>query len=452
MSLKDNFVKECGTLANTLVIKEKSALLMQFVRRFWYSQTKGAFRIGEQVVTRQDIQTYGGPAPEFNGCDVCQPAEWLSRVTQTNLYKEHACDTAARCRWLCELQGDELWTHYHQNFWFAEGNDPALPAPKIACWFPPGQAARLLHRYQNWHSDSWMINLRRQLAQAGQVTILETHERVDWQAYDVVFFQNTPGTPLIPRPPIPIIMYGHDPWGEGFQECLDHFKADILLTLNPTYWRRNFNIPDGTKVRFGALASSQFFTRSNLGEKEWDLLDIGAIGDPPLDLYMPREKLRKQILNLPARFTVKQDHRFGCFEQNQIGPLTNGKRYYLNTWSQRLGRARFVTFGPTRKDAQGFLVLKYSETMGSGAVPIFPEIEDLALLKVKPMVHYIPLSEVWENNDKLVYYLDHYEEYKHIAENAVKWHRANADRLLFDDFENVVREATGYKYPKRLVA
>ena len=38
-----------------------------------------------------------------------------------------------------------------------------------------------------------------------------------------------------------------------------------------------------------------------------------------------------------------------------------------------------------------------------------------------------------------------------IAENAVTWYKKNSDKMLFEDFENLIREITDYKYPKRLI-
>ena len=97
------------------------------------------------------------------------------------------------------------------------------------------------------------------------------------------------------------------------------------------------------------------------------------------------------------------------------------------------------------------MVGKYYEALGSGAIPIFPEVPDLKLLGIKPFEHYIPLSEVEGDNEKLAFYLDHYQEYKHIAESAVNWYRQNSDKMLFEGFEEVVRSITKYEYPKRLV-
>ena len=42
-----------------------------------------------------------------------------------------------------------------------------------------------------------------------------------------------------------------------------------------------------------------------------------------------------------------------------------------------------------------------------------------------------------------------YDSYRYIAENAVKWHQENADRLLFDGFEDVVQAVTRGRYPRR---
>jgi hypothetical protein len=72
-------------------------------------------------------------------------------------------------------------------------------------------------------------------------------------------------------------------------------------------------------------------------------------------------------------------------------------------------------------------------------------------LGVKPWVHYIPLSEVWQRNARLMELLAAYDSYRYRAVNAVCWYQANADRLLFETFEDLIQQVTGGKYPRRLV-
>lgn len=66
-------------------------------------------------------------------------------------------------------------------------------------------------------------------------------------------------------------------------------------------------------------------------------------------------------------------------------------------------------------------------------------------------MNIISLSEVEGNNKRLTYYLDHYNDFKYIAKNAVKWYNENSDKMQFEGFENTIREITNYKYPKRLI-
>jgi len=113
-----------------------------------------------------------------------------------------------------------------------------------------------------------------------------------------------------------------------------------------------------------------------------------------------------------------------------------------------LGSAKYTIFGRMKYP---ILVWKYYETLGSGAIPIFPEVPDLKLLGVKPFEHYIPLSKIEGDSERLKYFLDNYDKYKYIAENAVRWYEQNENKLLFGDFEEVIRELTNYKYPKRLI-
>jgi hypothetical protein len=95
--------------------------------------------------------------------------------------------------------------------------------------------------------------------------------------------------------------------------------------------------------------------------------------------------------------------------------------------------------------------MKHYECLASGAVPILPASPDLHRLGIKPMVHYIPLAKVWRNNKSLAKFLSHYNEYRSIAVNAVKWAKENMDRMLFDGFEDLVQEVTAQKYPRRLI-
>ena len=155
---------------------------------------------------------------------------------------------------------------------------------------------------------------------------------------------------------------------------------------------------------------------------------IGAITS---DVYGQRTELNKQINNLKNRFSIEFSHSVGMFSASWQGPVefidsvSRQKVRYLNKWSEYLGRAKYVIFGKMKYSA---LVGKYYEVLGSGAVPIFPEVPDLKLLGLKPFEHYIPLSEVTGNNEKLSYFLDNYDKYKQIAENALKWYKKSGAR------------------------
>jgi len=72
-------------------------------------------------------------------------------------------------------------------------------------------------------------------------------------------------------------------------------------------------------------------------------------------------------------------------------------------------------------------------------------------LGIQPNEHYIPLSEIWRNNTRLEQLLSHPDDYAHIAKNAVAWCEENAEKMQFDGFEDLVREVTGKRYPKRLL-
>lgn len=431
-------------------IKIPRSELMERMRRFWYANTPGDFELGGERVSRQDMFRYGGPSAEFN-CAVCQKSEWLSRVKQKNLFEEHgACPGANRCQILCGRQGDELWTHFHQNFDFSLGVDESLPAPKgLYILYGPKQiffASRM---------EPMERILRRQFAYCCQMDVVERPGKIDWSRYDFLFMYHTGSNWRFSRPKnVSVILFGHDFWPEhqGYQWVIDWLKPDVLLSSFPGLWKKYFRFSSHTRVAFHPMFPSLFFTRSNLGLKQIDALVIGNTRGP---LYEQRRLLDKQLSELTERYRVEFSHVLGTFPPNrelgveQEDPSSGTKLRYLNKWSEYLGSAKYVVFGRVMK--YPVLVGKYYEALGSGAIPIFPEVPDLKLLGIKPFEHYIPLSEVEGDNEKLAFYLDHYQEYKHIAESAVNWYRQNSDKMLFEGFEEVVRSITKYEYPKRLV-
>jgi len=279
---------------------------------------------------------------------------------------------------------------------------------------------------------------------------------IDWPKYDFLFTVNTAHNPRFERPDLPIILYCHDCWlaDSGYQDVIDWLEPDVLLTPYPTPWRENMRLPERTRMEFAPFAPSLFFSRPNLRveDKRVDLLVIGALQFP---IYALRIALSAQIRPLAKKYKIEFSHHLGCkrnvwdgaaIEQTKFGPIR-----YLNQWSAYLGSAKFVIFGRLASDQHQFVLGKYYESLISGAIPIFPEVPDLELLGVKPFEHYIPLSEVEGNNERLAHFVDHYDDYLHIAKNAVDWSLAHMDRLLFDDFESVVHDVTSRKFPKRLI-
>jgi len=150
---------------------------------------------------------------------------------------------------------------------------------------------------------------------------------------------------------------------------------------------------------------------------------------------------------LQEEFRVCFHHKAGSRRTKHS--LSNRAGPYANAWSEFLGSARYVVFAGIAEEPQA-VFFKYYEVLGSGAIPIMPNAPDLKLLGVEPWIHFIPLDSVWKNNTQMQFYLSHYDEYKHIAESAVRWHQENADKLLFDGIEDLVQEITNGKYPRRL--
>lgn len=429
--------------------------LLSAVRHFWYNNIPDVFSLNGHQVARQQIQIYGGPSRRFD-CPICQESEWLSRVEQQNLFEEHACSTALVCKKLCSMQGQELWTLYHQDFTFSVGCDKGLNAPRGLCVFRD-VGARLYPRYCTRNCDSWIAVLRRQLAQACMIDIVKSPDGVDFSLYDFVFFQNAADDLRFDRCGVPLVMYIHDQWRtDKYQDIFDRFSPECVLTPYPFTLRRNYKLSSKTEVLFYPLSASMFFTRPNLNSatKSIDLLVAGSLNSY---LYGPRKELDAQVRKLPSRFAVEFSHLHGAQRNRLCGPVEGLINVihpvrFLNKWSEYLGTAKFVVFAGFGDKRYRPMFMKYFECLGSGAIMIAPKVDEMDLLGLKPMVHYIPLSSVWGNNKKLASMLSHYKDYKHIAETAVAWHTANADRLLFDGFEDCIRMVTGERYPRRLVA
>lgn len=427
--------------------------LVRSVRKFWYSNTPGNFKVDGENISRKDIFTYGGPNPELT-CPICQKSEWLSRVRQKNLFVSHSCSQAKKCEELCKKQGDELWTHFHQNFNFAIGCDHSLPAPK--CLFLSMTSDEEFESFLTPRCDQGNLIGRRRLDYICQRDIAQKPVGIDWSKYDMIFMGNEGNNVRFSRPNVPIILYGHDFYlkNKGYQWVINWVKPDIFLTSYPSPWKKNFKFPSNTRIVFCPIFPSNFFTRSKVNDKEIDLLVIGTTAS---SVYEPRVKLAKQIFQLADRYRIELSDALGYLggkwkgETLHFDPITREPVRFLNKWSEYLSRAKYIIFGRIADPQKQFLVFKYYEVLGSGAIPILPEIEDLKLLNVKPFKHYIPLSEVEGDNEKLSYYLANYDKFSYIARNAAEWYKNNSDKMLFDSFECLIREITNYKYPKRLI-
>lgn len=433
------------------LLKVNQSELVKKTRGFWYGNIPGLLDVEGEKISRKDIFLHGGPNPDFT-CPVCQKAEWLSRIRGKNLFIDHECKEKEKCRRLCALQENDLWTHLHQNFNFAIGSDPSLPSPKGIYVMFGGKESFLnpkcVHRE---------LVFRRQLAYAAQVEAADSPFGIDWKKYDFAFIFFNDCNVKFPRPDIPVVLYAHDMWPERkemYQWTIDWLKPDVLLTPYPTQWRESFRLSPNTKVVFTPYLASRFFTRPNLGKKDVDLLVIGATANP---IYSPRKLLSEQISRLGCNYKIEFSHEAGSAFKNWEGPLYKedasggGEIRLLNKWSEYLGSAKYATFGRIKEKTHQFLLGKYYEILGSGAVPIFPEVPDLKILGVKAFKHYIPLSEIEGDNERLRYILGHYDEFSRIAKNAVEWYENNSDKLLFDDFETLIGEITKNKFPKRSI-
>lgn len=429
--------------------------LVNDVHGFWFENVPGKFKLWNYQIERSDIYTYGGPNPDLDYCEDCQGIEWMSRIRQKS-FAEECCHEQAQV--LCNRQGDELWTPWHRDFRFAFHVDPAVNAPKGAVVFLDERTAEL---WQVWHGrrgSALMPRLRKQFARAAQIDVFKAFDGIDWGRYDFLFFMNTGrSVPLVERPPVPIIMYAHDPWGKGFQEVLDHYRPEVLLTPYPFTWKRMFQIPEGTEVVFYPQPNAPFFARPNLtpAQKSIDLLVIGGLF--PDHLYKPRQELNKQIKPLEKWYNIEHCHypggsRAWRYEGAVDFVTEKGQRIrHLNAYSEYLGSAKYVIFGPCAEKAQDMMLMKYYECLGSGAIPIMPWQPSMESLGIVARQHYLPFELVKDNNRALAFFLENYPAHAYIAGNAVNWYATYAGKLLYDGFENLVREVTEWTYPKRLI-
>jgi len=435
--------------------------LVYKVRTYWYSNKPGDVIIDGLRITKKQIQTYGGPIPRLGDCPTCQKLEWITRVTGVNHWREHECTGTEKDRtvngvcnyWsakhLCEMRESDDWTQNHQNFEFVFGVDQEIKASK--CLFLLFDCSSMPIRLFRFSScDNWVGILRRQLAQACQVdAVVYGTQDIDWGKYDFCLIDMSPGMPRV-EVPIPLVLLGYD-WIDTsfqYQGHLDYYRPEIFLTPYPCAWQQHYKFSPWTRIRFYSIAPTTFFSRPNVnGEKELDILSIGKAWP---GIYNRRITLHAQVMELADRYRVEVSKNEGCFAATWDGANygTEGEefRYYLNAYSRKLGTARYVTYGPVEDEGSiEPMMAKYYECLSSGAIPILPDSPDRKYIGVHPWKHYIPLAEIWQNNDRLCELLDNPQDYIHIAYNAVAWAYENMDRQVFDGFENVVREVTSYR-------
>lgn len=421
--------------------------LMLAVREFWFNNESGIFDLDEHPVSRAQVQLHGGPNPEFNACSQCQTSEWLSRIYQQNFFLQHSCPTAKLCQTYCARQGKDQWTHYHQCFWFAAFCDAKLNAPRVAM-VHHSEGRRYVWSHHCDHSTHVFL---RQFAQVCQFDVLDVSKPVPSDLYDFVFVTCDHHLMDWQRPENTLLlMYGHDMWKRRpkRQAVIDRLTPDYFWTPYYSSWRAHYKFPSQTRVCYRPMPMSQFFTRPSLDDstKTHVLLSIGCKNSP---IYGPRARLAEQIQAIAGKYKVRFSHGCGAKSANVTGPNITRGMNFANAFSRELSKACFVIFDGIAEEPQPVFP-KYFEVIGSGAIPIMPDAPDLALVGIKAWEHFIPVSEVRGNNARLCDILDHYADYKNIAQNAVDWHERNADRLLFEGFEDLVQEMTEGKYPKRV--
>ena len=256
--------------------------LVSQARSFWYNNTPGTFSLNGYEISRSKIHVHGGPAADIT-CPTCQEMEWKSRVAQQDLFVEHSgCpySKAAPYPYTPQMrsayQGDEMWTHYHQDFSFSIGCDPQLNAPKCLYLFPTHDPLPPVLDYARFvlarNCDFVALVRKRQMAIAGMV---EVHGLGYSGEFDYALVKHWPGATDFPRPDMPVILQVYDPIGG--QPAIDYLQPEYLLTPCPTEQVNYLNLPAKTEVVYWPQAAGSFFTRPNLGEKKYDLIATGTL-------------------------------------------------------------------------------------------------------------------------------------------------------------------------------
>lgn len=423
--------------------QKSTSQLLRDVRAFWFGSTVQHFHLGTRVIKRWEIHLYGGPNPEFNDCPTCQVSEWLSRLDQRSAFLIHDCPTATLCRTYCERQGDDRWTHYHQNFWYAAFVNDDLPALRCAM-IQPTKGIKYIWRH---HCDQFTHIFLRQFAQVCQFDVIEHGEKVNGNRYDFVFVNNSGVTPSPVPSDLPVLMYGPDCWNftQRRQRMIDELRPEVFWSPWLAAWRTHYRFPDETKMVFRPIPAGTFFTRPNLNEKEVDLLCIGKTGE---GIYSPRADLARQLEAIDGNYEIHIHSLSGAPRAVHDGPNDADGARYANAWSAFLGSAKYVVFAGISVPPQP-VTYKHYETLGSGAIPIFPDAPELKDLGIVPWEHFIPVGAIRDDNDYIRYLLDNYHRYWSIAESAVAWYKENADHLLFDGIDDLMHTIVGGQYERR---
>jgi len=337
-----------------------SAAIHDF-RNYWYSGNGGNYSIASPNIVCSYSRAWerGGPDPIFNGCKICQNAEWASRLTGCDAFPSgHTCSTSEFAREHCIHQGED-YPHLGQNYLFAAFTDDKIPAPKCLM----AHSIKGVKHLWSYSADQGRIAWARQFAIACQYDLFGVGVEVqpkEAECYDFIFTYCT-GSNYNPFPrsdTVPLLMYGHDLW-----------------------------------------------------------------------------KGRRKIAKKPFRIYVH--NAAGASRSKHMGSIRAGSRPFITAWSEFLGSSRYVIFDGISEEPQP-IFFKYYETLGSGAVPIFPNAPDLELLGIEPWKHFIPVEEYRNNNKGLLKLLR--EDHSDIARNAVAWYFENADTMLYDWLEDMIHE------------
>lgn len=413
--------------------------LIAEVRRVWFTH-EVQFKLQDVVVGRFQLEEYGGPR-RLTSCVTCALAEWQSRIHRVDKFTAHSCSDTAKqpvVRKWCARASDPLWLPRLRDYNFTLGVDPGLPG--LRCLFVTTD--KNPHLYPGGHAGTQIWRKRLSPFQLDFCTPGEFPGR-DISQYNVLILQSSGWTPILKGFKGVVILYGHDHHraeiGRRVKEVFAAGQVDALFTPYPSIWVKYMAIPKRVPVVFTPFLDDPFWAQGSesFASRPLDVFVIGTTSSAYAERIAIHALLSSARDSLP--FTVgfnklarPQIKTFGnpdsdaCYKSVQ-------KVRLLNAWSEFLSTARIAVFG---QDNWGYLVAKHAEVLGASSLLVCSQIPDLALLGLKPGVHYIPIRRPVEKEliPQLSYLVKNFSRYQSVLLAGHKWFQQYANYFLYEKF------------------